>query len=288
MFINPFKPKAAISLAVPENALPGAQVPVDINLVAHEQINARGVRLELVGRETYYVKHTHTDKNGTHTTIVKKEEAFSRTEQYVSERPVLVPGAEQRWKGTVNVPPNAPPTCKGKLVDIEWTVKSVLDVQNRPDQLHESTLKVFRLPVTSFVPVETARIHQFSDLSMRLEVPRVLADRDVLIGSLQIETKKAFSLRSIRVELVRQEEAGVRKSEEAEVTQSIAGATSFSAFDSPSFDFSLTVPENAPPSMTSPHSHLRWVLKATLDRQMRKDFNIEEEILLYNAPEPAK
>ena len=123
----------------------------------------------------------------------------------------------------------------------------------------------------------------FGEVTLILKAPPVASAGDTLKGQLTLQIKEKLSIRSIRVELVQVEEAGARKADEVISTTQISGAASFNQNESPSFEFSLDIPAEAPPTVICRHSNLRWKVRAVIDRKMKTDFNVEQELLVYNA-----
>jgi len=284
-FPNPFKPDASIYLQSAGSALPGSVFNIRVRLTPQEEIKSREVRVELEGWETYYIKQTSSNGKSTTTRIVKRSAVFSQIVRSLAQEPVLMKGIEQYWDSSLEVPPDAPPSSKGKLVDIRWKLKSVIDVAMRQDESTELPFQIYKLPPQfsgdpSFTPAEKT----FDSCHLRLEAPRTAGCGDTLIGHLRIDTKKSFNVRGIRIDLIQSEDAGARKSDVIAVTQQVSGPVSLNPHEFRAFDFSLAVPLDASPSAVAPHSSLRWIIKASLDRQLRKDFNVEQELLLYNAP----
>jgi hypothetical protein len=283
VFDSLFKPKGKVGLQSKEKCLPGDVLPMEILVTTEEVIKPRELRAELVGQETYYVTETHRDSKGnirTHT--VPRTETFASTIQTVEELPDLLKGVEKKWSHSVQLPADAPHTCQGKVVNIRWTLKAVLDVPKRGDMSQENSLTVLclspQITDMSFSPSEKI----FGEVILVLKAPQIAYAGHPLKGQLTLQVKEKMSIRSIRIELVQVEEAGVRKSDEVISTIQIPGAESFNPNESPSFDFSLDIPAEAPPTTFGKHSNLRWKIRAVLDRKMKTDFNVEQELIVYN------
>jgi len=277
-----FKPKVKIEIQSQHKSLPGALLPLQIQLTTREEIKAQGVRAEIVGEEIYYKREYR--RHGVH--YVKRDETFASIIQTVAEQPTFIQGAEQKWSSSIQLPSDAPPTCHGKLVNIRWTLKAVLDVPKRPDQSQEMPLHVLcpspQVSNMSVLPAEKT----FDDVILNLKAPQVASAGETLVGQLTLQMKDKLSVQGIRVELVRAEDAGARKADEVISTAQISGAASFNQHEAPSFEFFLDIPAEAPPTARSPHSNLCWKIKAVIDRKMKTDFNVEQEVLVYDASEP--
>jgi hypothetical protein len=280
------KPKAEIDIKADSKGLPGASLPLEIRLSAQEEIKAREVRVELVGEEKYYVRETHRDSKGhTQTRIVQRTNAIAKINKTLVEQPTFMEGAEQRWSLSMQIPSDAPPTCCGKLVNIQWKLKATLDVPKQPDQSQEIPLRVLRQsPQTSNVNVfPTDKV--FDSIGVNLEVAPVVSPGEILIGRLTLQVKDNLNAQGIRVELVQVEDAGARNSNEVIAKADVSGSTSFNQYESPSFEFSLKIPADAPPTACAPHSSLGWKVKAVIARRMKTDFNVEREVIVYNTQE---
>jgi hypothetical protein len=281
------KPKAKIEIKSENKVIPGALLPVEIRLEAQEEIKARELRVELVGEETYFVKETHRDSQGhTSTRVVQKTGTIANITNTIATEPVLLKGLEQHWNISLQLPAEAPPSCRGQLVNIRWKIKVTLDVPNQPDQSQEIPLQVLHV-LPQDIKITTSSGEQvFTDFIANLEVAQIAFPDDTLIGRLTMQIKDKLNVQGIRVELVKVEDAGARDSSEVTSKIEVSGSSSFNPFESPSFDFSLNIPRDAPPTANSVHSSLRWNIKAVIARRLKTDFNMEHEILVYNSHTP--
>lgn len=115
-----------------------------------EELAARQVRVELVGSEVYYTTGTtHTYGTGTSTTTTttsKTKDSFTLVRRVLQEPSYLRKGVQQRWKAPLQLPIDAPPTCKGGIIDVNWTLRVVVDVPRRRDLVQKSPLTVLAEP----------------------------------------------------------------------------------------------------------------------------------------------
>jgi hypothetical protein len=282
------KPEAEIHIQSQNKGLPGTLLPVELRLIAQEAINARELRVELVGDETYYVKETHRDSKGrVETHVVKRTETIAKIAQTAAVQPVFTRGDEQKWNISLQLPSDAPPTCAGKLVNIQWKLGAVLDVPNRPDQSKEMPFFILcpapRVNDRSLLPLEP----DFNDFTLKLELPPAASPGETLVGRLTLQMKNKLNVQGIRVELIQVEDAGARKADDVILKSEISGSVAFSPSESPTFEFSLNIPPEAPPTALARHSSLRWKVKTVIARRMQTDFNVERELLLFNASAPS-
>ena len=278
VFKSIFKPEGKIQIQAPDSILPGALLPVEIRITTEEEIQPRELRAELVGEETYYEK---TQRGNGYMTM---HFTFARIVQTVAEQPALFQGVEQKWNCSLQIPPDALPTCRGKWVNIRWTLKAVVDMPKRVDLSQGKPLPVFcPAPHVSNMPVLPAE-KAFAQVALNLEAPQVISAGNSLKGQLNLQIKENLSVNSIRIELVQAEDAHDRKANQVVLSIKISDEASFSQNESPSFPFSLDVPAGAPPTAVCKHSNLHWKVRAVIDRKMKTDFNVEQELFVYNAP----
>jgi hypothetical protein len=283
VFGSLFKPKGKLVLQAQDISLPGELVPLDIRVTAEEEIKPNAVRAELVGEERYFKTEMRGDGKGhsrPHT--VEKNETFTRIVQLVAEQPDLSQGMEHKWNSSVQLPADAPCTCRGKLVNIRWTLKAILDVPKRADLSQEKPLHVFCRPPGGATPVPTAE-KTFGEVSLSLKAPAGAVAGTSLKGQLTLQITDKLTIRSIRIELVQVEVAGTRREDTVVATAQVSGETAFSPLESPSFSFSLPIPADALPTSVCTHSSLRWKVKAVIDRKMKSDFNVEQELQVFNS-----
>jgi hypothetical protein len=279
------KPKATIEIISHNKVLPGTLLPVEIRITAQEEIKARELRVELVGEENYYVKETHRDSKGhTSTRVVQKTGTIDTITKTIAEQPIFNNGSTQQWKMSLQLPAKAPPTCRTKLINIQWKLKAVLDLPKQPDQSQEIPLCV----LCTFPQADNQTVlpdeKYFNDVAVNMVVPHVASPGETLVGRLTLQMKDSLNVQGIRVELVQIEDAGARQADEVISKMEVAGSTTFNQGEVQSFDFFLNVPAEAPPTAVSLHSGLRWKVKAVIARRMKTDFNVEREVLVCNAP----
>lgn len=289
----PFKSKAELEVHTSETCLPGASLPVEIVVCLQEELKPRQVRLELVGQETYYEHQTYPGTKGRpETRTVRKVNTFASIPHVALEQPSLVPGVEASREVSIQIPFDAPPSCRGEVVDVRWILKATLDVPGRLDQVREVPLQVMRTAPINGRPDGAGKSlpaqKSFDDCTLELEVPGLLSAKETVRGRLLVKALRAFQVRGIRVEVVRLEDAGAQNAENVTARQDLSGSLSLNPMESPSFAFSMPLPETVAPTMASPHSSLRWQVRAVLDRRLRTDFNVQQDVFIYNATEQSR
>jgi hypothetical protein len=287
-----FQPKGELVVLAPSSGRTGDSLPIEMSLRSQEDLRPRQVRIELVGRETYFERQRDTDsRRRSQTRIVKREAEFSR-EFHVLERDfLLASGMEQDWSTSISVPVDAPSTCRGELVDIRWVLRGVVDVLRRPDLVGEVPLQVYRqdrVYTMENVSGDTTSMTTmgFEECNLILTLGKLsLTAGEALQGNFQLEMVKELSVRGIKVQLVQMEDAGARDSREVVFSELISGPVSFNPYETHSFDFVLVLPPEAPPTAYSPHSSLRWRAEVVLDRPMRTDYSASKEVIVLWVPD---
>ena len=287
-FNERFQPKGELEVVVPSSGRAGASLPVEVRLRLQEEVEPRQARIELVERETYYERRTETDSRGhSRTRIVKKEADFSRVSLVLEKEFRPAPGTEHYWSASIAIPSDAPSTCRGKLVDIHWMLKGVLDVPNRRDLVQEVPLQVqgqdtAPAPWGNSGDIPKMVSKSFEECIFLLTVDQAaLAQGEALQGHFQLEAAKEFSVRGIAIQWVQVEDAGARDNEEVVARERLAGPVTFSLHETFSSGFVLALPLQAPPTAHSPHSSLGWPVEAILDRPIRTDFSMGKEVYVY-------
>lgn len=274
-----FKPKVKLMLQSQDNVLPGDTIPFDVRVIAEEEILLREIRAELVGEETYYEYESRWDsRRAYHSGNVKKTNTFASLVQVIAEQPSLHNGTDQKWSSSLQLPPDAPPTSQGKIVNIRWTFKAVLDVPNKRDLSQEKPLNVFSHSRSSEISIRPAE-KSFGEVTLALLVPLVAVVGHPLNGQLTLNVKENLGIRSIRMELRKVEQAGGSKYADEVISKTqVSGEHSFSAGESPTFEFSLDIPASAPPASICENSRLWWKVRAVMDRRMKIDISAEQEV----------
>jgi len=275
------EPKADIEIRTGEDYLmSGATITIEVAVCPQKQLNPREVRLELVGTDTYYV----VKPSGELGAKGKKTSVFTRVSYTIKEQHFFPPGVTTIRKFNIQVPVDVPPSSYGKGVDVRWTLKAILDLPRRLNIVKEIPVQVKSIPIRIGKPMsDLPQEKSYRDCGLSLEVPYTTVSKGTVSGNLRVKALRKFQVRGIRIEL-RQIENVVGEEEVNDVFAQLelSGPVSFNTSNSPSFAFSLQLPPDAPPTTVTPHSSLRWQLRAMLDRRMRRDISIERDVIIYS------
>ena len=123
---------------------------------------------------------------------------------------------------------------------------------------------------------------------MQFELPGLeLVAGETFRGKVVINAVEDCNARGVRLELLREERvtAGVRANEQSRIVHSmqIASGTKIPRGQHAVVDFALPVPTGLCPGRRTRHSEVRYKIKAVFDRAWASDFQVEQEVALYNA-----
>lgn len=281
-----FRPGAKLELAAPPAASPGTTLPVSIKLLPARQLVVSAARLEIIGRETYFITTTSSTGRSNTTTTSAAHAIFSRFTVDLPVEGPLTPGDERRWQEAIVMPGDAAPSSRGRLVDVRWTVRASVSLPRRRDLARQSPLQVLGPAPASDEQAATAVSSEFDEAALRLELQQTaLMPGAQASGRLRLEVRQSLDLRGIRAELVLVEDASDKGQQRVVAEQRLSGPVSLRPFESnPSYPLSLHLPADAPPTTRAPHSSLSWRVRIALDRRLRGDLAVEREVRVYQPP----
>jgi hypothetical protein len=269
----------------------GDAVKATIRIEASKDVPVREVRAGLVRWERYQVIERKRRPKGGSTS--RKE---WRTDEEWVERETLVPegtvesGFSRGFRVEYRIPAKPAPPGAATLTQLRWLLKVTADCPMARDANAEHELKLV-VPIPQELSVEGA-FGQPSDPQsayMQFRLPGIGATcGDAVRGQLVVAPVKDLSGRRMRVELVREEvvTAGDRQHDlkATAATIAIADGVNLLAGHQATYDFAIDVPAESCPSRQTAYSQVRWKLKGVLDRALRSDYRVEQELLIANGP----
>lgn len=183
----------------------------------------------------------------------------------------------------------APPSYEGELVGVAWKVRARLYLRRARDVVREVNVTV--LSPAAGRPTdgdEPERSGAGCNLSFEGLSGRRARPGQELAGTLLVAPREGFDARGVRVELVRRERVphGAGNTRElVETTTPVEGPIRFLAGETREYRFGLTVPHEALPSLETGSSSVRWLLRAVVDRPLRPDDTLGQELHVYNGPD---
>ena len=276
------RPKADLNIQISETTLqPGDAFEARVELVPREDFHVRLGKVELVRVETC-VQITRS-QYGTH--YSKKTHNWSIAEETIMEDRIV-----RRWGGISTdvkfaLPPDALPTLSGTPVQkiepgIAWAVTAFLDVTKARDMRQQQEFTVVRHPALEDPPpqpTESLSRHSQCDLAMSLSRSHARSG-DRIDGILQVEMKQDVNASGVRVELVRVEKLGNESQDHTVDIVNLERDETLRSGETREWAFQLDVGQVTVPSLETEKSSVRWLVKGILDRRMRRDLRVEQEI----------
>jgi hypothetical protein len=276
------RPKASISLDVEgEEFHPGDFVRCRAVITSQKGFDVRKCRLVLACVETYW----QTTSDGKTTSQVKRTGTITEVEHRFVRIDRIRPGISHIEEAVITLPPDAPSTVIGRHARLDWMLKLSLDVKGARDLKAERSFTVNSVQDPSVSPgnrsmVET--MQSFDDCDLGLEIARTeYRAGDSVQGRLRLESKGDCDFPEVRVEIVRQEKAGVRGSSTVADQAVLETNATYSSGRTRQWGFSLVVPDGRWPSTEVSRTLVSWRVKAVLARSRRRDFSVEREITVY-------
>ena len=275
-------PKADLNIQIDSGTIhPGDAFEARVELVPREDFHVRLGRVELVCVETC-VQITRS-QYGTH--YSKRTHNWSLAEETIMEDRIV-----RRW-GSIStdvkfaLPPDALPTLSGTTVQkiepgIAWAVTAFLDVTKARDMRQRQEFTVVRpspqqdLPLH---PTESVSKHSQCDLALSLSRSHARSG-DRIEGSFRAEMLDDVTVSEVRVELVRVEKFGNESQDHSVDVVTLERDPTLQSGQTREWPFQLDIGHVDVPSLKTEKSSVRWLVKGILDRRMRRDLRVEQEI----------
>ena len=276
------RPQADLSIHVDKTEVrPGEELEARIVLLPGSDFHVRQGTVALVGTETYVQKTS--SQYGTHYSR-KRQTLYSMEESFLNDITVRN-GVPHSTDVRLTVPPDALPTMKGIKVShvepgVTWEVTSFLDVAGAKDIRCEEQVVVLRPHATDDVsssPVVAQTKHE--QCAMTLTVSNGEArSGDTLEGDLRAELLQDVTAEEIRVALVRSEKFGNEEKNRTIDEVTFEREVLLRPGQLREWRFKLDIGQVDVPTLKTEKSSVRWLVKAWLTRNMRRDLRIEQEI----------
>ena len=259
----------------------GDRVDARVALLPNGDYRVRHGRVELVCIETWVQRIDSQYGPSYH----RKTEVLSSQGETFLEDQTVRNGVPYSADLRVAVPRDALPTLRGELVQkiepgIAWAVKIDMDVARARD-IHESQeITVAPAPAPrGSRPVSTVTESTRGGCSLTLELSQSEArSGDRVDGTLRAEPQGDVTASEARVELVREEKFGNTAKNQVVDQVTFERDLSLQSGDEREWSFSLEVGRVAMPSLKTEKSSVRWLVRAVLDRSLRTDPKVEQEI----------
>ena len=276
------RPEADLSIHVDKTELhPSEELDARVTLVPKSDFRVRHGMIELVCTETYVQKTS--SQYGTYYNR-KTENRYSVGETFLNDATVR-DGAPYSTDVKLVVPADAMPSMSGTKVShvqpgITWEVTAFLDVAGARDIHCRQPVSVFSPPAPDDVrsrPVVAQIRHEQCALTITVSSGEARSG-DTLDGDLRAEMLQDVTAEGIRVALVRSEKFGNVEKNKTVDEVTFDRDVSLRPGHLREWRFKLDVGEVGLPSLKTEKSSVRWLVKAWLTRNMRRDLRIEQEI----------
>ncbi|MGE3288316.1 MAG: sporulation protein [Pseudonocardia sp.] len=187
---------------------------------------------------------------------------------------------EERW---------GPPTSAGAGVGSEWFVRAEVGGAGFPDPAQVPVIVL--APATPAPDLPAARVGGGTPKAAIsfFGLPRTsVRAGTALRGTVRVSAKEELKARGVRVELVRR--ASIDAGGSTSVTRMVAttvdvsGQVVLAARRPKDLAFAVDVPTDAGPSIVGEDYRIDWLLRAVVDRPLRRDEVWEQVIAVHTAP----
>jgi hypothetical protein len=269
---------------------PGDTVRATVSAKADKDFKFQQGRVALLYSERYeYRKREYDSEDHRWET-----NSFNSTEEHEIRRELILPegllkaNAPQTWTFEWQIPPDAPPTHAGKILQIRWMVKATLDRKLMKDVNASAEFPVLSVPRGERVNAgEFGTANSPGDAQMFIGLPKEeWSEGETMQGKLIVRPQKEFDVTEVRVELQRVENVPQDEGNTNTVSVNkirVAPGTKYRAGEAQDYPFTFQLPATTTPTIRAPHGSVSWLLKGTLARRLRSDFEVQEEIVVYSA-----
>ena len=276
------RPDVDVQISVNKSDLhAGDELDARVALLPKGDFRVRHGRVELVCIETWVQRVDSQYGPSYH----RKTNALSRAGETFVEDQTVRNGVPYPADLRVTLPQDALPTISGAKVQkiepgIAWAVTVDLDVARARD-IHESQeITVAATPAPRDErPSPTVAESRRGQCVLTLEVSRSEARSGNRVdGALRAEPQQDMTASEARVELVREEKFGNTAKNQVVDAVTFERDLSLQSGDEREWSFSLEVGRVTVPSLKTEKSSVRWLVRGVLDRSLRSDPKVEQEI----------
>ena len=276
------RPQADLSIHVDKmELLPGEELEARVVLLPESDFHVRQGTIAIVCTENYVQKTS--SQYGTHYSW-KRQTLYNMEESFLNDVTVRN-GVPHSTDVRLAVPPDALPTMNGIKVShvepgIAWEITAFLDVAGARDIRYSQPVSVSSPPAVDDVrtrPVVAQTKHEQCALTLTVSNGDARSG-DILEGDLRAEMLQDVTAEEVRVALVRSEKFGNEQKNRTVDEVTFEREVSLRSGQLREWRFKLDVGQVDVPSLNTEKSSVRWLVKAWLTRNMRRDLRIEQEI----------
>ena len=276
------RPDVDVQISVNKSAFhAGDTVDAHVRLLPKADFRVRSGRVEFACIETWVQRVDSQYGPSYH----RKTEVLSSEVEAFMEDQTVRNGVPYSADLKATVPRDALPTLRGALVQkiepgIAWAVRVDLDVARARDIKESQEVTVVATHATrGGRPAPAVAESTRGGCPLTLELSRDAAQSgDRIDGSLRAEPQGDVTASEARVELVREEKFGNTAKNQVIDQVTFERDLSLQSGNTREWSFSLDVGQVAIPSLQTEKSSVRWLVRAFLDRSLRTDPKVEQDI----------
>jgi hypothetical protein len=267
---------------------PGDAIHASVTLDGQKKMKVRQVKAELVHWERYRYDKTTTDMDDDDRTSTHSATAETiPVEEVLMEAGEIPAGSVQTYTLDWTIPDNAVPPYQGEITQSRWLVRVTLDRKLGLDTTAEVEVPlIVSPPGRDIQPGDYGSASHPGEADMRLWLPKLeWVEGETIEGKLLVRPQNDFKVSEVRIELQRKEHVPRDDGKTHTVTEGkaqLAPKTEFRANEVVEYPFSFSIPAQACPTRETPHSSVMWALTGTLNRSLRTDWTVGQQIIVYN------
>lgn len=238
-----------------EPVAPGQPFPCIVSTALSHPLEVRGVRVEAVG---CFRRVSGEWGFGPVRLRTWTGETVVHTQRSLPIEGTIGPGTAS-YRLEVLLPGDAPPSARGRIVEMRYTLRATLDIPHAPDKWAEMPLTVRATLPTESKPPSPTQLQ--GGIQMYLEAPLNVIAGQRIEGAITVGTSHPVVLDDLRLELVRWER--VPPLQRGFTVRRIPfSPVSLGAYEKRQLSFTLLVPPEAPPTCFLPRgAAISWAFQ---------------------------
>jgi sporulation-control protein spo0M len=285
-----FGSKAELEVELDRAAyLPGDTVQAKIAVKGTRDLDVQAGRVELRYKHTY--KYRYRDTDGDSQTSTGNDTRVLAQEQFLAGG-TLTSATRNEYTVEFALPAETPPTGKGDLTGVEYTVHALLDVRRSRDVNADAEVVVLSRPdAYRSRAADQPSGKPGDDCTMQVRLAgRTFRPGETVSGALVVTSHTDFNANEVRIELVRHEEVPQNEGNTHDaVVEKIQAVRDFSGRpgETQEYPFQFTLSRELCPSLITDKASVLWGVRGVVARRLRSDYNAFQEFNVYTGPPPA-
>ncbi len=274
---------------------PGDALPARVHVRMKGRPKLRGIRIGLVFWQRFRYPEEWEEENGTMDYRLMWKESERWAVQADLPLPSKLPSDfQQTFEGQLRIPDVLPPAHEGRICQARWYLKVVADRPMLPDEEYRAPVRLVVPPPGRYAePGVFGEPSQPHLADLRFHLPGLeFVEGEVLEGQVVIRPHEDLEVRGVQVLLRVHEripyDSVFDDAPDAEFWETVhqadlAGPGTLHAGREQRYAFRIPLPQGRPTcGHCGPGGRISWYLHARLDRALRRDPTVTQEIFLYN------